>query len=1102
MENLALHECEKLFPNGCGRNLFRDLHTVDMEGELMSSVGCSAQRLFAITLCMLLVAVCGRTAFAQTGSATLSGTVFDAKGAVVPDVEVSITSSDTNVTSTTKTNGSGIYVLEGLKPGRYRVFVSKTGFKQITLTDVVLNTQDSVSRNFDLVVGATSETITVNANAEHMETDNSAVGLLVSRDFVENMPLNGRSLEGLIALAPGAVTGTQGYGFFSINGQREDANYFTIDGVPANLNANADRVINSGFSNGLAGTLPSQTALGTSQSLVSLDTIQEFTIQTSGSSAESGRQPGGQIELTTRSGTNDLHASVFDYFRNDALDANNWAANAAGQPREPERQNDFGGTIGGPFRIPRIYNGKDKTFYFVSYEGLRLRLPGFATANVPTPEFRQFAAPALQPFLKAFPLPSAGHAENGDQCALSLGFTFSCSALSSFGFSSPSTLNATSVRVDQRISSTVQLFARYSNTPSQASLYDYGHIGEIFNTTDKVWGWTVGVTISPTSRMTDELRFNYSNSSGEYSISPSPLGGATVYPLDALVPREYIPTGGGYWGDMILNLPGDTFPEVPKYQKIGVHQHQYSLINNTSIARGSSLIQFGVDYRRLSPLVNPIQYETNFFLESPQEVQQGYSSTASIAAARPAYPIYHNLSLYARNHHKVSSKLTLDYGIRWEYNPVPGATNGLYPVALTTGNPATATLAPVGTPQYKTVYDDFAPRFGFAYQPYSVFGRSFVVRGGFGIFYDTGQAGAAQTYGAYPFFNYTRVTNVSFPLSPVAVAPPSLNIPLIPPYGYMVLADPNLKVPYTEQWNVSIDQQLSNKNTLTVSYVGNAGKKLLYVEAYATSANPAFSNGLQLTNNRGASNYEALDVQDSGYVAPGLQVVASYVWAHAIDNVSTDTYSPEPLRGNSDNDVRHVFNIAANYEIPESKSSRLARALTHGWLLANRVTLLSGYPFNIYQGFVVLPNGTEELFFPDLKPGVSPYRHDLPGFLGGWSINPSAFSPVPTDPTTGFPERQGSLPRNGLHGPGFWSLDTSLQRNFVLRDKLTLNFRVDAFNLLNHPNASIGNIDTIMSDPTFGQFLGGGGAAAIGTANPLYATGAARSLQISLKLQF
>ncbi|HEY2471834.1 MAG TPA: carboxypeptidase regulatory-like domain-containing protein [Terracidiphilus sp.] len=1070
------------------------------------------RRISAALLFVLLLPCC---VFAQEGSATLTGFIQDSSKAVIPGAKVTAIDSNTNQHFDATTGKDGSYTIVSLPVGPYELEVEKPGFKTILKDDLFLHTQDALEINFQMAVGSASESITVSADTTN---DSPAVSMVVTREFVESMPLNGRSFQDLIALAPGTVNanasstgsadGTEG--LFSINGQRGDANYFTVDGVSAGTGS---AVNSTGLDpRGLAGVLPAQTALGTTQGLTSVDDLQEFKVQTSGYSAENGRQPGGQVQFTTRSGTNDLHGSVYDYFRNEALDANSYYFNANSIARQPERQNDFGGTFGGPVRIPEIYNGKDETFYFGSYEGLRLRLPNFASIGVPTVAFRQFAGPVWQSLLNSYPTPNGRN--NGDECAVALNvsYNFSCMALWNGALPNSNALDSGNFRIDQIVKKRLQLFARYANTQSHTSAFSVqGHGSDQGISSARTQGATAGATLRVSPHVTEELRFGWTEDGEQIQIAPSTLGGAIPYPIGLVVPAQYARAGALVSTANVLELRGPTFFDLiipPGYSRFEQNVHQYNLVDDVAWVRGSHALKFGADWRRLRSLYDSGQYQSSMTSLSAVSVQQGVADYLLVSASQPGYPTFTNLSLYLEDSWKVGSRLIVDYGVRWEFNPVPGAVNGLYPLALTTGNLSEAQLAPAGTPQYRTSYDHFAPRIGFSYQVKSLRGRALVVRGGFGIFYDTGQAFGANGYTGYPFFASTPyLTNVVLPASPSELAPPSLNTPLVAPYGSLSLNDPDLTLPYTESWNLSLGQNLTDRNTLTVSYVGNEGKKLLYTYQYGGAAfgqplpqNPLFTT-LSLTSNAASSNYNALEVQDQGYVAPGMQAIASYTWAHAFDNTSEDEGSYPPVWGNSDNDIRQVFNVALNYQISGGSTGRIVRALSHGWSLSQRFTAQSGQPIQVVQNVYVNSSNSSLLVIPNLVKGVPVVLRNVSGDPFGWALNTSAFAPVPIN-ADGSPVQQGNLPRNYVHGPGFWNLTSSVQRNVPFGEQLALSFRVEAFNIINHPNA--GNPDPCLCDGNSFGLIGVAGplTRSFGVPNPLYTTGAPRSLQLSLKLAF
>jgi hypothetical protein len=300
--------------------------------------------LFLLVLCWLALVP---FSLGQSEAATLSGLITDPQGKVVPAVAVEVTNVDTNVSVHQGTNSSGLYVVVGLKPGRYRVSVTKEGFRRIDLTDLVLNVQDVLSRNFQLQLGPVLASITVVADATNINTTDGSVSTIVDHSYIENMPLNGRSFQDLILLTPGVVTNSPqspgvagGSGEFSVNGQRTESNYYTVDGVSASTGTYPGYIGPE-----LSGSVPTSTSLGTTQSLVSVDALEEFRVQSSTYSAEYGRNPGGQFSFATRSGANKWHGTAYDYLRNNVFDANDWFNNYLGQKPSALRQNDFGGTL-------------------------------------------------------------------------------------------------------------------------------------------------------------------------------------------------------------------------------------------------------------------------------------------------------------------------------------------------------------------------------------------------------------------------------------------------------------------------------------------------------------------------------------------------------------------------------------------------------------------------------------------------------------------------------------------------------------------------------------------------------------------------------------
>jgi hypothetical protein len=478
-----------------------------------------------LSACVLTVAL---PLLAQSPNGVINGLVGDPSNRVIVGADVVVANDVTGVQYTTKTNGEGIYVVPNLPPGPYRLQVSKVGFKTLIKPDIVLNVQDALSINFTLPVGALYETMTVEGGAPLVNTESAAVSTVVDGRYVENMPLNGRSFQDLILLTPGTttqnpqVTGQStnaalgSSGEFSVNGQRPESNYYTVDGVSANSGASAG----VGFvqAAGPSVSVPSATALGTTQALVSVDDLQEFRVQSSTYSAEYGRNPGGQFAFETKSGTNEWHGTGYDYLRNGFFDAQDWFNDYFGLKQPALRQNDFGGTLGGPVEIPHIYQGKNKTFFFFSYEGLRLAQPQAATVNfVPDIALRTNTPAPLSALLNAFPIPNGPDVGNG--IAEFIG-----------SWSNPNSLNSTSFRLDHVVHNKVKLFFRFSDTPSHATARETGSAAtptELNSSAYVSRTYTAGASSMVTNRLSNEFRANYSSNEVLSSWKIDSFGGST-----------------------------------------------------------------------------------------------------------------------------------------------------------------------------------------------------------------------------------------------------------------------------------------------------------------------------------------------------------------------------------------------------------------------------------------------------------------------------------------------------------------------------------------------------------------------------------------------
>lgn len=1034
---------------------------------------------------LFVVAAATTSVLGQTEAARVSGQVTDAGGRSVPQAEVRIVNVATNLTSTATTNNDGIYSVIGLIPGRYRITVQKPGFREVIVDGLTLNVQDVVAQNIQLQIGSVSESVTVNASDFKINTTDASVSTIVDRQFVQNIPLNGRSFQSLLTLVPGVVqvpsSGVGYSGEISVNGQRTEANYFTVDGVSANTGTPPNpNIVGAGFSGGV----PGETALGTTQSLVSIDALQEFRGSTSTYSAEYGRSPGGQFSLSTRSGTNDWHGSLFDYFRNDVMDANNWFNNAANPqvPRQAERQNDFGGTVGGPIMVPGIHNGKDKTFFFFSYEGLRLTVPqAFQQFSVPDVTLRQQAPAQLQPLLNAFALP------NGGEDGLNDGLAFF-----NLAYSAPSSLDNYSIRIDHKFGDKLTLFSRYANTPSSG--WTYLAPADKLSSTIKVQTLTVGATSSLTPTQTNELRFNITQNNTTSNLSSTDFGGAIPFDFSSLP---------GPAGQPAKNLTMVlAFGGFPTWQALANtnSQRQYNITDTYSWSHGAHQWRFGVDWRRLTTFVRPVTNDQFYLFGSEASVTANSADLAEVVSftSIPVKPVYHNFSSFVQDEWKTTSRLSLSLGVRWDINPAPGNLNGPLPYTLDQiTNLTTAQLAPTNTPLWKTDWHGFAPRAGLAYQLRRDPGHETVLRAGFGIFYDMGSTNGSQGFTqAAGFTSNALFFGVPAPLTSAqaTLPPPSI----ASPYNAPVFAfDPNLKLPYTMQWNVAVEQGLGSNQTLTVSYVGSGGRRLLSQFFYSPVDNPNFSlgNGLSITSNRASSDYNSLQVKYQRKLSHGLQALASYTLSHSIDDASSNFgLNDALLRSSSDFDIRHNFQAAITYEVPGSYANSLASAVLMHWGLDTRFSARSALPVDVIGAESFNPVTHQFVFFhPDMVPGQPIYLYGSQ-YPGGRIINFNAFVDAPDGV-------EGNASRNFVRGFDAVQMDLALRREFPIRERFRLQFRAEAFNIFNHPNfgsiyqyLAYGPSQFGYAYSTLNNTLGG--------LNPLYQSGGPRSLQLALKLIF
>ena len=1063
-------------------------------------------------LALLFIALLAAAAAAQSPNGTISGLIVDSTGKVIVSADVQIVNDATGVKYPSVTNAEGIYAVPNLPPGPYRIQVSKFGFKTLIKPDIVLNVQDALAINFTLPVGAIAETVTVQGGATLVNTESAAVSTVVDRQFAENLPLNGRSFQTLIQLTPGVVsTPYSNYdnGQFSVNGQRASSNYWMVDGVSGNVGIGTS---NYSAGNGLSGANASLSVLGGTNSLVSVDAMQEFRIQTSTFAPEFGRTPGAQISIVTRSGSNRWHGSAFDYLRNDVFDANDWFADHNGLPKPEERQNDFGATFSGPIL-------RNRTFFFSSYEGLRLRLPQVAQSLVPDSNARANAIPAMLPYLNAFPLPTPGTMDDVSNGIAQFNTSFSNSAR----------LDAYSLRIDHRINDAWSIFGRYNDSPSTSSQRGHGTLNSVSPSKITIRTSTLGLTWVPSGTVVNDVRFNYSATVSRSFTYMDNFGGG--------VPLASLPFANGFNNSnsdlvMIWLSLGSAGPQ-PGFNGEN-RQRQLNIVDGLTIQRGAHNIKIGLDYRLLSPSWGNALYKQNVVFGDVPSSTSGTMQFDGVSSGRSGKFLFRNLGAYLQDNWKIGGALTITYGLRWDVDFAPSSNPPFLAITgLDLNNLTNLALAPSGAAPLQTSYNALAPRIGVAYELTRSRNWQTILRGGTGVFYDlaTSEAGNSINPSYYPF-GATRYAlgpiyggTSTFPLSSEDAAPPAITPNnLLAPGGAWGVFDPHLKLPYTLQWNVSVEQAMGAEQALSASYVGSSGRGLIQ-SAHVASPNPQFGF-INLITNEATSDYDALQVQFQRRLKNGLQGLASYSWSHSIDTASAGSYVgnganaflPSTInqnRGDSDFDIRNAFSAAVTYEIATPRLRKFADATLRGWSVQSIFQIRSAPPVNVFDGNFSYLQSFQAQIRPDLIAGIPVYLYG-PQYAGGKALNdtqgqagPGCFGPFCPPPidVNGNPLRQGTLGRNALRGFGAWQWDFAIHRDFPIRETLKLQFRGEIFNLLNHPNfgppvSDISNATQFgLSTQTLGQFLTGSNVGN-GAFDPLYQLGGPRSLQFALKLQF
>jgi hypothetical protein len=1077
-------------------------------------------RIFGVKSLLLLFFCIGFRCFAQFSSATVTGVVQDSSKAAITDAKLKLINTQTGAENDSTTNPEGGFLLPGIIPGGYTLQIECDGFATTQVNGLTLNTGDIRNLLIRMKVGAVTETVNVDASGVVLNSTDASVSTVIDRKLIATVPLNGLSLQDLVLLTPGIVTqspqaatlsGSQTQGDFSVNGQRAESNSFFVDGVAANpsygLTLDSSRTIN-------AGSIAGSTALGTTQSLVSADALQEFRVLTSTYSAEYGRTPGGQFTFLTRSGTNRVHGSIYDYFRGDPLDAGDWFSGLQGRGTfiPPHyTQNNFGATGGAPIVIPGTHHGPARSFVFASYEGLDLFQPAPQTYQY-TPAvcsgfycfYEGGVAPPVAAVLSAFPYPTGS--EITDAAGKPIGMAEAVIPGTPF----PAHVNSTSIRVDHNFTPNVSLFARFGDTPS------YAQSNQLYSVTASQLNthtFTVGGAAHFSATQSNEFRLGYLGSSLNASTTPEQL--------DSISENGSFPPAGNL--NTALGVPGtlNVSPSLARayasasaeayFHITGVGDSdsntnqiksslgQWNLRDTYTLQTRNHLFRFGVDEQHIASHLTPppLSLLADFF--TSDSLVNNSASDLVITWSTPANPVLNEFSLFAEDQWKASSRLNLSAGLRWDVSPAPKGQNGqdAYTVLGDVNAPTTLQLAPRGTPLWHTSWFNFAPRLGAAWQVKNEPGRELIIRAGGGVFFDTAIQPALGAFHGVGFTSYAHYLNAPVPATPSQI---NFSTTVEPPYTNQQAYSfsPHFQLPYSWQWNFSAEQALGKNQSLTLSYVGANGRRLLEEQRRNVNAqNPNFGNVSYFPSGL-TSSFESLQTEFQRALSAGIEVLASYTWAHSFDYGSTDPFYPL-VRGNSDLDVRQNLEAAISWTQQPARHRFLStKRLSEGWGLDGRLIARTGFPVNLLGNFSFDPvTGRPYYSGVDLIPGrpLYVYGSQFPGgrmFSGGQNaVNPALALPDAPMP--------GDAPRNLLRGFPEVQGNFGIRQTYQLWEGVNMQLKIEAFNVFNHPN--FGYIDPSFSDLLFGQstkMLD----QSFGNAGALYNQGGPRALQVSVKATF
>jgi hypothetical protein len=1078
--------------------------------------------------------------YAQQTSATLVGTLIDATGAVVPNARIKCVNLATGAARDATSDVSGNYSLPFLPAGDYEVTITAQGYKTRKVERLTLQVSQTLRQDFTMDVGAVSETVNITATGVQLQTENSTVGTVIDSAKIVELPLNGRNFVQLAQLIPGVQSGTPGSitvrrgrgsigqtdaGFgstaMSANGSRDTANRFFIDGIEA-MDHDAETY---SFS-------------------PSIDSLAEFKVETSTYSAESGGAPGGQVNIVTRRGGNKLHVTLWEFNRNDALTQTYDAIGKKSEKPPRLNRNQFGANVGGPVRVPWLYNGADKTFFFFNWErGRQISSNAASLRIVPPAEMRNgdfsklvdskgkaivlkdplnvgivnniipksALSPQIQTFLKFVPLPNTSQGANN----------FINTPASVLGKQDNYT-----ARIDHTFSARDVVSGRYIfNDTYEAGVPYWGHDerNNIGRSQNYVSSWTHTFSGS----LINELRggwhkFREAEIFGTTNDSAFDVAGMMGLPGIAHVPKYFGPPS------ISISGPEGAFSVYDLQRQIGPRDRSnqiFQFTDSLSWQRGRHFLKFGADiedrnitFDQARDPRGSISFDGTYTGSALADFILGYVKSSRLNPVDTHTNLWNWwYSFYANDDWKARPNLTINLGLRYDYFQRPRQSDDKYANIEVIGVIPAGTTFPNTSRFGRSLIDkdgnNFGPRIGFAYQPGFV--KDTVVRAGYGIYYTPEiynayfamAEGAQATGGASITGNLTGAPNF-FASNPYGSAVGGA-------LSFTVANDQNMRDSYVQQWNLNIQKKFPGSIVLDVGYVGSKGTKLIVTlpanqpiqlvdpktpglaPLNARHPNTTYARSMSMDKSIGNSNYNALQVKAERRMGTGLTFLTAYTWSKAISGPSDiggqvgggfyigaiqDIYNLAAERSISGFDQTHRFVQTIIYDVPFFRNLRgIGRQVLDGWQISTITTIQSGFAAAI--GNNVDTTATGKSSRPDLVAGQS---GNLPSDERTWKrwFNTSAFVPAPAG-------RFGTAPRTGaIRLPGVINSDFSVNKQFKIGESRRFEFRTEIFNLFNHFNPDPQTVNLNLNAQTFGSI--GDGVRGVTT----------RVIQLGAKLNF